>query len=210
MEADDRIAEYVATVDAVTRDDFATYDDYLFYSGRANAYRTDLQTWEWAGRMEPCGDSWCEAGRAFSVLGFYVGGELLTIGFAAAFRWAAATRPVPPPRPRLEQDVAVSPVPPRALPLARPIGLSPTQNAFVQSRIRDLLSRGATEVRVNQQQINLAGQRVGINRPDLQYTLNGQRYYEEFETLGSIRGPAHVDRLLANDPTGVATWQMVP
>jgi len=45
--------------------------------------------------------------------------------------------------------------------------------------------------------------RVGINRPDLQYTLNGQRFYEEFDTSLSSRGRVHAARLKANDPFGI-------
>ena len=106
---------------------------------------------------------------------------------------------------RLTQDINVNSVPPRALRLNRPVGLSPTQNAAVQQRIADVLSRGATEIRVNQHQVNAAGVRVGINRPDLQYTIGKKRYYEEFETTVSQRGPGHIERILANDPRGIAT-----
>lgn len=63
--------------------------------------------------------------------------------------------------------------------------------------------QGGTAFRVNQQQVNVNGVRVGINRPDLQYTLNGQRYYEEFDTLVSTRGPGHAARIEANDPFGI-------
>lgn len=92
---------------------------------------------------------------------------------------------------------------PRALPLNRPVGASASQNQFVQSRIASLQGEGATAFRVNQQQINVNGVRVGINRPDLQYTLNGQRFYEEFDTLLSTRGPGHASRIGANDPFGI-------
>jgi hypothetical protein len=56
---------------------------------------------------------------------------------------------------------------------------------------------------VNQQQVDINGVRVGINRPDLQYTLNGQRFYEEFDTLLSNRGLGHAARIGANDPSGI-------
>lgn len=61
---------------------------------------------------------------------------------------------------------------------------------------------GATEIRVNQQQVNYNGIRVGINRPDLQYNLNGQRFYEEFETRSLEAALEHGPRILANDPLG--------
>lgn len=49
------------------------------------------------------------------------------------------------------------------------------------------------------------GVRVGVNRPDLQDTLGGKRYYEEWETSISRRGPGHRSRIQANDPDGIAT-----
>lgn len=98
---------------------------------------------------------------------------------------------------------AVNPVAPRALPLGRPVGGSRSQNAFVQERIAALQESGATRIRVNQQQVDINGTRVGVNRPDLQYTLNSQRYYEEFDVPLSKRGPGHEARILSNDPNGI-------
>lgn len=112
---------------------------------------------------------------------------------------------------RLPQDVAVDPNPPQALPLNRPVGLSPTQNAQVQADIAAARAQGATDFRVNQQQVNAAGQRVGTNRPDLQYTdANGRRVYVEYDTPASTRGPAHQQRILSNDPNGDVILKTVP
>jgi hypothetical protein len=69
---------------------------------------------------------------------------------------------------------------------------------------------GGTDFRVNQQQVNAQDQRVGINRPDLQYTdASGQRVYVEYETTSSTRGPAHEARLKANDPSGKVDIEVV-
>jgi hypothetical protein len=103
---------------------------------------------------------------------------------------------------RLTQDVGVSPTPLRALPLNRPVGGSATQNAYVQDRIAALRDQGAFNFRVNQQQVDINGARVGINRADLQYTSNNQRCYEEFDVPSSTRGPGHKTRILSNDPNG--------
>jgi len=111
---------------------------------------------------------------------------------------------------RLPQDIAISLIPgaPRALPITgRSIG-RPSHDAALQAEIRGL-PRGATDIRVNQQQVNAAGQRVGINRPDLQYTLNGQRYYVEFEGVGAPRGAAHRARIIANDPSASAPGRII-
>lgn len=111
---------------------------------------------------------------------------------------------------RLARDLAVNPTAPRALPLRRPISQSASQNAFLQEHIAGLRARGATDFRVNQQQVNINGVRVGINRPDLQYTLNGQRYYEEFETRSIGDAWAHKPRIMANDPRGEFIPWLVP
>jgi hypothetical protein len=101
--------------------------------------------------------------------------------------------PNPAARTRLPQDVNVNPVPPAAKPLNRNIGGSTTQNARVQRDAARLQRAGAQDVRINQQQVNAAGERVGINRPDLQYTnpKTGQRVYIEYERTGSTRGAGH-------------------
>ena len=104
---------------------------------------------------------------------------------------------------RLPQDLRVSSTPPAALPTDRPIGLSPTQNAAAQSRIRELEAQGYTDIRVNQQQVNALGQRCGVCRPDIQATSpTGQRAYFELDRTTSNRGPVHERRLRANDPDG--------
>lgn len=117
-----------------------------------------------------------------------------------------AAPPAPPantPAPRLPQDVAVDPVAPDAKALNRPVGSSPTQNAEVQADIARAQADGGADFRVNQQQVDAAGNRVGTNRPDLQYTdANGQRVYVEYDRTSSTRGPGHEARILSNDPNG--------
>ena len=111
---------------------------------------------------------------------------------------------------RLPQDVAVNPTPPAALPTNRPIGSSPTQNAEAQSQVQTWQQNGYTDVRVNQQQVNAQGQRVGVNRPDLQGTNpSGQRENIEYDTSSSPRGPAHEQRIKANDPQAQVTQKTV-
>lgn len=113
---------------------------------------------------------------------------------------------------RLPQDANVNPQPPPASRLTgRTIGGSPAQNAQVQSDAMAASRMGARDIRINQQQVNASNIRVGINRPDLQYTLNGTRYYIEYERafLGG-RGLAHEWRILANDPAGVVITKIIP
>ena len=115
---------------------------------------------------------------------------------------------VAPSAARLSQDVAVNPRAPAALPTNRSVGRA-SHNQALQTDIANLPA-GATDIRVNQQQVNAAGQRVGINRPDLQYTVNGQRYYVEYEGPANPRGPAHTTRITANDPAAIVTVRLTP
>jgi hypothetical protein len=124
-----------------------------------------------------------------------IGGLRGLLGLTAEDAGAAAA-------PRLPQDIGVNPNPPAALPLTRPISSSATQNGVLQNRIAQLQQAGANLFRVNQQQVDINNIRVGINRPDLQYTLNGQRWYEEFETTSIDAAYAHMPRIMANDPFG--------
>ncbi len=112
---------------------------------------------------------------------------------------------------RLPQDVGVNPTPPKPLGLTRPISKSAAQNAQLAQDIADAKGAGGRNFRVNQQQVNAAGERVGTNRPDLQYTdASGQRQYVEYDTPASGRGQGHQDRILANDPNGNVVLKIIP
>jgi len=90
---------------------------------------------------------------------------------------------------------------PDILSLNRPISSSPTQNARLYEDIEKLKKQGFREFRVNQEQVNAAGNRVGRNKPDLQATgPDGKRYYWEYDTTQSKRGQPHADRIWSNDP----------
>jgi RHS repeat-associated protein len=94
---------------------------------------------------------------------------------------------------------------PKQLPLDRPISRSPAQNQVAWDRVAELQDLGAEDIRLNQAQVNAEGAKVGTNRPDLQFTLDGTRYYEEFESPGSNRGPGHLNTIFEHDPNGVAS-----
>jgi len=111
---------------------------------------------------------------------------------------------------RFPRDIGVNPRPPEPLDNGRPISNSFTQNQAAQARIEQLEQLGARDIRVNQQMVNAQGQRVGVNRPDIQYTWNGQRYYEEYETQSIADALAHEARILANDPEGIFIPRWVP
>jgi hypothetical protein len=57
----------------------------------------------------------------------------------------------------------------------------------------------------------VVGDRLGDNRPDLQYTdAGGERHYVEYDAYGSDRGREHLRRILANDPHAhLELWQEI-
>jgi hypothetical protein len=117
-----------------------------------------------------------------------------------------------PTGPRLRQDLTVKPKVPSPLKTDRPISPSPRQNAQLQRDIEYLRDElGAENIRVNQQQLNLANKaRVGINRPDLQFDYNKRRYSVEYDSRASGRGPGHQSRLSANDPDAEVILIIIP
>jgi hypothetical protein len=115
------------------------------------------------------------------------------------------------PGPRLPQDVAVKPTVPRQRTTTRPIGSSSNQNAQIQADIRYLRNLGAKNIRVNQQQVTVENvQRVGTNRPDLQFDYKDRRYHVEYDTPTSGRGPSHQSRIISNDPDAEIILLIVP
>ena len=107
------------------------------------------------------------------------------------------------PGPRLSQDIDVNPVPPAANNGNGTVGPSPTQNTEVQADVAAGRAAGHTDIRVNQQQVNAQGERVGVNRPDLQSTdANGVRHYSEYDRSAQ-NAAGHHARTLANDPNSV-------
>jgi len=115
------------------------------------------------------------------------------------------------PGPRLPQDAAVKPTVPRLLPTTRPIGSSRNQNAQLRTDVEYLQSLGAKNIRVNQQQVTVENvQRVGTNRPDLQFDYKDRRYHVEYDTPTSGRGPSHQSRIISNDPDAEIILLIVP
>jgi hypothetical protein len=114
--------------------------------------------------------------------------------------------------PRLRQDVTAKPNAPAVLETTRPISPSARQNAQLQRDIEYVETElGATNIRVNQQQLTVRnGQRVGINRPDLQFDYNGLRYHVEYDSPTSGRGPAHQSRLTNNDSNAIIIRIIIP
>jgi hypothetical protein len=62
------------------------------------------------------------------------------------------------------------------------------------------LPEGARNIRKNQQQVDVKGNNVGYNRPDVQYDLNGQHYNVEFDN-NADNSFTHFLNIEGNDPS---------
>ena len=99
--------------------------------------------------------------------------------------------------------------PPRDLP-GRKIGGTPTQEAQMWADVEWALKQGAKDVRIDEFQVDIDGNYQGVNRPDVQYTLNNKRFYLEYEQLRNPRGRPHAERTITNDPKGTVLVKLVP
>ena len=72
-------------------------------------------------------------------------------------------------------------------------------NKMIDNFIKNL-PQGAKNIRKNQQQVDINGNSVGSNLPDVQYDLNGEHYNVEFD-LNPLRSIEHFEKIFANDPT---------
>jgi hypothetical protein len=116
------------------------------------------------------------------------------------------------PLDRAPQDLKVAgrlAEPPKDL-TGRTVGATPNQEAQLQADVDAAVKAGAVDIRINEWQIDADGKVQGINRPDLQYTLNGQRIYIEYEQPANPRGLPHATRIIPNDPTGKVIVKLVP
>ena len=132
-------------------------------------------------------------------------------GSGASWEGKAAASGTTTPAAQLPQDASIAGRDaPDPLATTRSGGGSPTQNAAVQGDVAALVKMGAEDVKVNQWQADINGNLAGRNRPDLQFTYNGQRYYIEYDVPSSDRGPAHAARIMANDPGAIVYTLTVP
>ena len=120
------------------------------------------------------------------------------------FDWSSSATINPLKVARLKADIDAElnfPYPPEANYGNSTIGKSAIQNADAQTWVRQVKNLRARDIRVNQEQVNGSGVHVGINKPDLQFTLGKQRYYVEWDTPSSGRAIPHAQRIYANDPS---------
>lgn len=105
-----------------------------------------------------------------------------------------------------------------ALPVSRRtvanyISRTPAQNAkFKQDydELRGAIPGALFDMRMDQAQVLENGRQAGKNRPDFQYTLNGQRYYWEYDTASSDQALEHYLRIKVNDPDAIIVLKTAP
>ncbi len=69
--------------------------------------------------------------------------------------------------------------------------------------------QGATNIRVNQEQVGAGGvQRVGRNRPDLQFDIGNQHYTIEYDTE-PFQSTQHDLRIGANDSNAIRILKII-
>jgi RHS repeat-associated protein len=81
-------------------------------------------------------------------------------------------------------------------------------NKIINTDIAQLRRNGATNIRKNQQQVDINGNTVGKNRPDIQFDKNGIHYNIEYDTttMGSLK---HQNQIPMNDPNARNTFWMI-
>jgi hypothetical protein len=116
------------------------------------------------------------------------------------------------PLDRVPQDLKVAnrvADPPKPL-AGRKVGSTPNQEAQLRADVDAAVKQGATDIRINEPQVDANGRMQGINRPDLQYTLGKRRIYIEYEQPSNPRGLGHATRVIPNDPTAKVIVKLVP
>lgn len=91
---------------------------------------------------------------------------------------------------------------------ANPPHGGPEHEAAIREKEAEVKALGATNIRINQVQVDINGDRVGDNRPDLQYDLDGVHHNWEVDR-DPARSAAHGVRITANDPQATCTLTML-
>ena len=81
-------------------------------------------------------------------------------------------------------------------------------NQMIDDVIADARAQGATNIRKNQQQVDVNGSKVGTNRPDVQYDLNGKHHNVEIDTT-KAGSTGHQNTIPKNDPNARNTYWLI-
>ena len=72
-------------------------------------------------------------------------------------------------------------------------------NSSIDKEVDNIRKQGGKNIRKNQVQVDVNGNRVGNNRPDIQYDINGEHHNIEFDTK-EINSNKHNETIRNNDP----------
>ena len=81
-------------------------------------------------------------------------------------------------------------------------------NAKIDKKINSIRGEKATDIRKNQTQVNAAGEKVGNNRPDVQYNKDGQHYNYEVDR-SAANNTAHEQVIKSNDPNSIFEGEII-
>ena len=81
-------------------------------------------------------------------------------------------------------------------------------NAKIDEKINSIRGEKATDIRKNQIQVNAAGERVGNNRPDVQYNKDGKHYNYEVDR-SATNNAAHEQVIKSNDPGSIFEGEII-
>ena len=84
---------------------------------------------------------------------------------------------------------------------------NPDHNKAIDDAIK-ALPDGAYDIRKNQVQVDFNGNRVGNNRPDIQYNLNGKHYNIEIDR-NLKNSQRHETVIMKNDPNSIFTRKII-
>ncbi|WP_222102481.1 RHS repeat-associated core domain-containing protein [Gilliamella apicola] len=81
-------------------------------------------------------------------------------------------------------------------------------NKIIDKIIKDVRKEGAEEIRKNHQQVDFNGNKVGTNKPDVQYNYKGKHYNIEVDTTlkGSL---GHQSTIPSRDPNARNTFWLI-
>ena len=81
-------------------------------------------------------------------------------------------------------------------------------NAKIDEKINSVREDGASNIRKNQAQVDVKGNKVGNNRPDVQYNKDGSHYNYEVDR-SVTNNSAHEQVIKNNDPSSIFEGEII-
>ena len=81
-------------------------------------------------------------------------------------------------------------------------------NAKIDEKIKSIEAKGGSDIRKNQVQVDFNGNKVGNNRPDVQYNKDGHHYNYEVDR-SATNNAAHEQVIKSNDPGSIFEGEII-